>query len=294
MKKAIRVFLVLAGLAAAVGGAVYLWGQRPWRVVVEVNGHVMTAGELRARGKGLLEDAKKSQHLVVPKNRAKQAEAQHYYEARAANLWVLKMLMLDEALARKLKVTPGEAQESLRLMEERLKDHGDGMTVEDYFKHGPLPEDMLRSEFEEGVLLTKLLRQEVEDKITLSPDEITKHHEDLQRVAMLTKKVSPAMIDRKYAIDSLRRIRYLEGTRKFYQSLRAKADVKAPEYPEVEAFTPSDGKPLEMDSSSLVRAMVAQAAKKQAGKAKQRQSAEKPAADSPAGSNKDTDKGETK
>ena len=241
MKKAIgvsiRVFLMLVGCAALVAGAVYLWRQRPWKVVVEVNGHEMTAGELRARGKGLLEDAKKTEHLVVPKNSAKQAEALHYYETKAANLWVLKMLMLDEALARRLKATPAEAQEAIKLMERRLKPRG--MTVDDYFKHGPLPEEMLRREFEEGVLVTKLLKQEVEDKIELKPDEITAHLEKMQRYAAITKKVPAKNINRKTAIDELRSLRYLEGTRKFYESLRAKAEVKAPDYPEVEVFKPS-------------------------------------------------------
>ena len=237
MKKAISVFLMLVGLATVVAGAVYLWGRRPWRVVVEVNGHVMTAGELHARGAGLLEDAKKVEHLVVPNNRKKQAEAQYYYEEKAAKLWVLKVLMLDEALARKLKATPAEAQEAVKLMEKKLKPRG--MTVDDYFKRGPLPEEMLRREFEEGVLVTKLLKQEVEDKIVLSPDEITKHQEDLQRRAMQTKKIPASRIDRKFAIDSLRSIRYLDGVKKFYETLRAKADVKAPEYPKVEAFAPS-------------------------------------------------------
>ena len=248
MKKAISVFLMLVGLATIVAGAVYLWGQRPWRVVVEVNGHVMTAGELHARGAGMLEDAKKVEHLVVPNNRQKQAEAQYYYEEKAAKLWVLKMLMLDEALARKLKATPAEAQEAVKLMEKRLKPRG--MTVDDYFKRGPLPEDVLRREFEEGVLVTKLLKQEVEDKIALTPDEITKHQAEMQRRAMATKKVQPAKIDRKVAIDSLRSIRYMEGVKKFYESLRAKADVKAPEYPKVEAFTPSqeDAVPQTMQS----------------------------------------------
>ena len=248
MKKAISVFLMLVGLATIVAGAVYLWGQRPWRVVVEVNGHVMTAGEPHARGAGMLEDAKKVEHLVVPNNRQKQAEAQYYYEEKAAKLWVLKMLMLDEALARKLKATPAEAQEAVKLMEKRLKPRG--MTVDDYFKRGPLPEDVLRREFEEGVLVTKLLKQEVEDKIALTPDEITKHQAEMQRRAMATKKVQPAKIDRKVAIDSLRSIRYMEGVKKFYESLRAKADVKAPEYPKVEAFTPSqeDAVPQTMQS----------------------------------------------
>ena len=228
---------MLVGLAAIVAGGVYLWGQRPWRVVVEVNGHVMTAGELHARGAGMLEDAKKVEHLVVPNNRKKQAEAQYYYEDKAAKLWVLKMLMLDEALARKLKATPAEAQVAVREMEAKLKPRG--MTVDDYFKRGPLPEEMLRREFEEGVLVTKLLKQEVEDKIALKPDEITKHHEEMQRRAMVSKKVPPGKIDRKAAVDSLRRIRYMEGVKKFYESLRAKADVRAPDYPNVEAFTPS-------------------------------------------------------
>ena len=215
----------------------YLWGRRPWRVVVEVNGHTMTAGELHVRGAGLLESAKRDEHLVVPKNRAKQAEAQRFYEIKAAKLWVLKMLMLDEALARKLKATPAEAQEAVKQMEQRLKLRG--MTVDDYFKRGPLPEDMLRREFEEGVLVTKLLKQEVEDKIVLSPDEITKHLEVMKRRAAASKKPPAKKIDRKGAVDELRSLRYLEGVKRFYESLRAKADVKAPEYPDVEAFTPS-------------------------------------------------------
>ena len=113
MKKAISVFLMLLGLAAIVGGSFYLWGRRQWRVVVEVNGHTMTAGELRARGKGLLESAKRDEHLVVPNNRAKQAEARHYYEAEAARAWVFKVLMLDEATSALDNITQQHVADSL-------------------------------------------------------------------------------------------------------------------------------------------------------------------------------------
>ena len=290
MKKAISVFLMLLGLAAIVGGSFYLWGRRQWRVVVEVNGHTMTAGELRARGKGLLESAKRDEHLVVPNNRAKQAEARHYYEAEAARAWVFKVLMLDEALARKLQATPAEAQESVKQMEERLKPRG--MTVEDYFRRGPLPEEMLRREFEEAVLVAKLLKQEVESKISLTPDEITKQQEELQRMAMLTKKLSPKEIDRKMTIDALRKARYMVGTKKFFESLRARADVKSPDYPEIESFRPTPEEELARSASALALTVAVNAAKKK--RSLTRPPAGAPAAAAPANNSKGSGKEEGK
>ena len=226
---------MLVGVAAIVGGLWCLWGRRPWRTVVEVNGHVMTAGELRVRGASLLADAKKTQHLLVPA--AREADALRHYEIKAAQLWIFKTLMLDEAVARNLKATPGEAKEQVKLMEKRLE--GRGMTVDEYFKNGPLPEEVLRREFDESVLLSKLLKQEVEDKIKLDSDEITKFQAELQKRAMELKKPLKRKIDRKFAIDAMRAQSYREGTKKFYESLRAKAEVRSPEYPELESFQPS-------------------------------------------------------
>ncbi|MGN0846623.1 MAG: SurA N-terminal domain-containing protein [Kiritimatiellia bacterium] len=231
MRKALFRALAVLALAVAVVGGSALWRHRPWRPAVTVNGHVLSVGELDLRAQTLLDDARRVESLAIPRERA--AEALAYYRRQAAKMWIIKEVLLAEALARGFTATAADERESLAQIAARLK--GRGLTPDEYFREGPLPEEIKRRDHREGVLINKFTAQEVRDKITITPREIDARLGELQRLAQ--EKAKPgekaSMPSRKRAIDSLRGERFRQGFRRLFRDLFAKADVTCPAYPEL-------------------------------------------------------------
>ena len=98
MKKVLIHVLALVGFAALVVAGYMAWQVRPWRVVASVNGHTVTAREITLRAQTLLDDAKRTEHLIYPKERER--EALEYYRRDATKKWIVKEVLLAEALAR--------------------------------------------------------------------------------------------------------------------------------------------------------------------------------------------------
>ena len=250
MKKAILWIVGLTAFAAAVVFGYQLWQVRPWRVIASVNGHAITASELELRAVTLMDDTKRTQNLFVPKGREEQALKS--FRRQATQMWIVKEVLLSAALAQGFEVTPADEKESLAQMTARLKTRN--LTPDAFFKEGPIPEEVKRRDFREGVLINKFTGKEVRDKIDVTPKEIDDWMVQLQQAALLrappgTKE--PPKVTRKEAIDSLRALRYREGFRKLFRDLYLKAQVACPEYPEMETLEgvspskPSDGmKPM--------------------------------------------------
>lgn len=235
MKKVLIHVLALVGFAALVVGGLKLWQVRPWRVIASVNGHTITSSELDLRARTLLDDVKRTEGLMVPK--ARESEALNHYRRQATQMWIVKEVLLAEALARHYEVTPEDEKESLVQMTARLKSRR--LTPEQFFKEGPLPEELKRSDFREGVLINKFTAKEVRDKINVTTQEIEEHFTQMQRVELLKTKPSEksqSRVTRKMAIDSLRALRFRQGFRALFRDLYLKAQVKCPEYPEMETL----------------------------------------------------------
>lgn len=232
MKKTLIHVVCLVGFAACVVGGFKLWQVRPWRVIASVNGHAITASELELRARTLMDDAKRTQNLFVPKER--EAQALLNFRRQATQLWIVKEVLLSAALARGFEVTPADEKESLAQMTARLKTRN--LTPDEYFKQGPLTEAAKRQDFKEGVLINKFTAKEVRDKINVTGQEIDDWQKKLQQAALLRTKQGEKTpnISRKDAIDSLRGQRYREGFRKLFRDLYAKAQVTCPEYREME------------------------------------------------------------
>lgn len=251
MKKAILWIVGLTAFAAAVVFGYQLWQVRPWRVIASVNGHAITASELELRAVTLMDDTKRTQNLFVPKGREEQALKS--FRRQAAQMWIVKEVLLSAALAQGFEVTTADEKESLAQMTARLKTRN--LTPDAFFKEGPIPEEVKRRDFREGVLINKFTGKEVRDKINVTPKEIDDWMVQLQQAALLRAKPGttkePPKVTRKEAIDSLRALRYREGFRKLFRDLYLKAQISCPEYPEMEGLEgvspskPSDGmKPM--------------------------------------------------
>lgn len=254
MKRVLSALLVLVCLAGLVGAGAFLWDRRPWRVAVTVNGRPLVWSELDLRAKTLLDDARRVEHLTMDKSR--EGEALQYYRKQAARMWIVKEVMLDEALARGCEVSPADEKAALAQVASRLKSRN--LTPETFFKEGPLPEDLKRRDFREGVLINKFTDQEIRSKIKLSAKEIDDRQTDLKRLALLRTKPGEApriKSDRKAALETLRAERFQSGFEALFRTLFRKAEVKCPEFPELEkleGLTPrhADAKPAENKSAT--------------------------------------------
>ncbi len=235
MKRA-RVFQTLAIVcivAVAIFG-VRLWRGRPWRAVVAVNGHVLTADELEKRAVTLMEDARRVGRLAPPKDG--ESDSLPEYRRRAAQRWIVKEVLLAEAVARGVSVTADDEKEALARMEPRLKARG--ITPDQFFREGPLPEEIKRRDFNEAMLINKFAAMEVREAIDVTPGDVDARLGEL-KAAAAEGKPAPT---RQQALAALRSERYQDGFRELFRANFAKAEIRSPEFPELETldgFLPS-------------------------------------------------------
>ncbi len=110
---------------------------------------------------------------------AQQEEARKYFEQRAAYSFIMKTLILGEAKKQAITVTEEDRKTQLDKMTEALK--AQNKTVEQYFKESPLGEKNARSEFEDGLVIDKLLQKNVLDGIKIEETEIKKTIADIEK-----------------------------------------------------------------------------------------------------------------
>ena len=108
-----------------------------------------------------------------------QDEARQQFEPRVANSFIMKTLILDEAKKQSVAVTEEDRKAQLAKMEEALK--AQNKTPDQYFKESPSGEEAARAEFEDGLMIDKLLQKMVLDGIKIGDDEIAKTIEDVEK-----------------------------------------------------------------------------------------------------------------
>ena len=179
----ISVFAVVVAVVL-LAGAFLLWRQRPWRVAAAVNGRVLTAAALDLRARADLDDAKRLGRLAFPAS--KEAEALAHFRREHAKLWILKEVILSEAVARNTGVgADDEAQEYERLSK-RLKEFG--LTLDDYLKGGPIPEEQKRQDVRETILMRNFTDGVILPKIKIETKDIDARFAEMQRKALVTTK----------------------------------------------------------------------------------------------------------
>ena len=216
------------GVALALGlvaGGAALWAHRPWRSAVLVNGRALTVGELDLRARTLLDDARRT---AAPSNAAAftEAAALPYYRRQAAKMWIVKETLLAAALARGVTATPADEKASLAQIAARLKSRG--LTPEQFFREGPLPEDVKRRDFREGVLIDAFIAREVRDKIDVPAAAVDARLDALRRTA------GDKTPTRRQALAALRAERFRTGFRQLFDALYRKTSVSCPAYPDLE------------------------------------------------------------
>ena len=140
----------------------------PDHIVAMVNGTPLTWANMEKRAMGYLKDDVEVNHLVIPASRM--AEAKEHFRRRSINAFVFKTVMMDEATNQKIALVEADRQEGLRSLAASLKVRN--WTTNDFFLKGPMGETMMRQEFEDGLMIDKLLKRDVREKLKIGDTEI--------------------------------------------------------------------------------------------------------------------------
>jgi parvulin-like peptidyl-prolyl isomerase len=139
----------------------------PREVVARVDDRTLTWGDMEKRARTFY--IEESRSILIPEGRA--AEAMDFFRRRAVNVFVFKTVMLEEARKRGVTVTAADRLDGSNRMARAIQRQR-GVTLETFFKESPFGESAARQEFEDGLVVEKLLKQEVADKVTVGDKEI--------------------------------------------------------------------------------------------------------------------------
>ncbi len=155
----------------------------PDYVVAMVNGTPLSWADMEKRAMGYLKDDVEVNHLVIPTNRID--EAKEHFRRRSVKAFVFKTVMMDEAAKQKIQLSDADRQEGLRALAISLKSRN--WTTNDFFMKGPMGEAMMRREFEDGLVIDKLLRQKVRDTLKVTDKEIAESKALLEATNQATR-----------------------------------------------------------------------------------------------------------
>jgi peptidyl-prolyl cis-trans isomerase C len=93
------------------------------------------------------------------------AMAKEHFEKQITLNFIMKTLLMNEATKQGIKITDEDKKAQLEKVASQLK--AQNKTIEDYFKESPMGEERARKEFDEGMIIDKLLTATVIDKIVV-------------------------------------------------------------------------------------------------------------------------------
>lgn len=146
-------------------------------VVARVDGTPLTWGEMEKRADGFLRDDINVNHLLIPQG--KMEEAKTFFRRKSVNAFVFKTVMMNEALRRKIEVSPADERESFQALARTLEKRH--WTTNDFFNKGPLDPATMRQEFRDGMVIDKLLKVAVRPALKVTDAEIRAHAAQLQQ-----------------------------------------------------------------------------------------------------------------
>lgn len=171
----------------------------PNEVVASVNGEKYIRKDMEKVVSTLL----KAQNIPAEQ----QAEAQKYFEQRAAYSFIMKALLLGEAKKQSVAITDDDRKAQLAKMTEALKPQN--KTVDQYFKESPLGEEAARAEFEDGLIIDKLLQKNVLEGIKVDEADVKKSIADVEKrnaeIAEKNKNLDTLKAERKAKIESIKK-----------------------------------------------------------------------------------------
>ena len=141
MRRALVIILAFAAFAALTAGGTWMWRHRPWRIVATVDGDALTSRDLDLRLKAYCGD-----RPVTESDRREMVRT-----------WIGKQILLGEAVRRNASLSDADERVVKGVLVAWLASQG--TTADDFFAEGPLPEDVKRNDFKEGLLIHALVRE---------------------------------------------------------------------------------------------------------------------------------------
>ena len=142
-------------------------GPDPHAVAVRVDNHALTWGELNNLATNYY--IEESRRLSIPEGR--ESEALDAFRRRAADIFIYKTVMLDEARGTGTVVTAGDRTNGLVRLARILKQQR-GITVERFFQESPFGASRARREFEEGLELDVFIERTILPTIAIGEADI--------------------------------------------------------------------------------------------------------------------------
>lgn len=160
-----RVTAVMSVLGALLlaAGAYLLWTVRPGRTYVRVGSHELSKSELDRFAESRMRNAEN--RGIITHEQAQNPETLEKYRREAAQMWIFRTVLLDEAIRLKMKATPKDEEKYRTELDAALRKSGLYGSVDEYLKAGALPEDEMRRRFREDVLAHMLLKEKVEPNV---------------------------------------------------------------------------------------------------------------------------------
>jgi len=140
----------------------------PEHVVAMVNGTPLTWGDMDKRAMGFLKDDVETNHLIIPSNRLE--EAKEHFRRKSINAFVFKTLMMEAAAKQSITLNDKDRKDGLQALSVTLQSRH--WTTNDFFNKGPMDEATMRREFEDGMVIDKLLKTHVRNQLKVGDKEI--------------------------------------------------------------------------------------------------------------------------
>ena len=188
----------------------------PNEVVASVNDAKLVRKDMEKVVSALLQAQK------VPAEQA--AEAKKYFEQRAAYSFIMKTLLLGEAKKQAVAVNDDDRKAQMKKMEEALK--AQNKTVDQYFKESPLGEKEARAEFEDGLIIDKLIQTNVLASITIDDADVKKAIADVEKsnaeLAEKNKSLDSSKAEKRAKLEGIKK--QLDGGADFAELAKANSD----------------------------------------------------------------------
>ncbi len=214
-----------AALAALVVVGCGKVGESDEAVAVKVNGAVLTQRQLDADVEKLI-SARKAQ---IPAEQLEQAK--EMFARQIAQTFVMKSLLLGEVKRLGVKITPAERkQREEELIKQGANMPGAPKSLEDFAANYPLGKERALQEFEDGILIQKMLDQEVGSKIKIDEKDLEKRFAELKKeAAEAAEKAASAGTKIKELKKQLDGLKGKELSAKFAELAKANSDCPSKE-----------------------------------------------------------------
>ena len=194
-------------------------------VAVKVNGAVLTQSQIDADVEKLVESRKGQ----IPAEQMEQAK--EMFARQLAQTFVMKSLLLGEAKRLGVTVTPAERkQREDELIKQGANMPGAPKSLEEFAAKYPLGKERAIQEFEDGILIQKMLDQEVASKIKVDAKEVEKRLAEAQKEAKeAAEKAATAETKIKALKKQLDGLKGKELAAKFAELAKANSDCPSKE-----------------------------------------------------------------